>query len=539
MSKRVLIIGLDGGSWTILKPAIEQGYMPFLKSLIDSGCSGILESTIPAITPAAWGTFQTGRNPGANGVYSFSYWDRTTKKFTLVNSTNLKQTIWQMLAKAGKRTVALNVPMTYPPQPVNGYTISGILTPSTQSNFTYPPEFKTELLEKYPDYEILNFKKIKNLYPGDAKIKAFLDTLKQVVDIHTETACHLLKKEDWDVFMVHFQETDILQHMLWKFLDPSHPKYDHSQHRFIISNFFQYLDSQIQTIDTLFKQSNPASVTMVVSDHGFESHYRRFNLGNWLFENGYLNLKQTVFKNFRTKQWIDQFCNRLGELQLNKAKVELQKLAFPIHDLIDWSRTSTFSVASGGEGFIYLLEDDPTRKQTLVRKLSEKLLEIKDPMNDFPITKKVHLNEELYSGDKTHLLPDLIIEPSDGYSFTGLYQPGGELFNSVNHKDTIQIGKHHKDGIIIAAGPHIRPSDKLHLRLVDIAPTLLYYMQVPPPASLDGNICYDLFDNDFTETTPVLEPVDETPSPAAQSTDSYSSKEQDLIKKRLKDLGYL
>ena len=142
MSDRsVLIIGFDGGTWTVLKPAMERGHMPFLKSLVDTGASGILESTIPAITPAAWGTFQTGRNPGANGVFSFSYWDRKSKNYLPINSTNLQQTIWQTVSKADKRVVSLNVPMTYPPQPVNGYVVSGILAPSLESSFTYPAEF--------------------------------------------------------------------------------------------------------------------------------------------------------------------------------------------------------------------------------------------------------------------------------------------------------------------------------------------------------------------------------------------------------------
>ena len=51
-NKRVLIIGIDGGTWKILGPAIEAGAMPYLEKLRQSSASGILESTIPAITPA-------------------------------------------------------------------------------------------------------------------------------------------------------------------------------------------------------------------------------------------------------------------------------------------------------------------------------------------------------------------------------------------------------------------------------------------------------------------------------------------------------
>ena len=539
MTRKVLIIGIDGGTWTVLKPAMEQGYMPFLKSLVDNGASGILESTIPAITPAAWGTFQTGRNPGANGVYGFSCFDRQTKKFSPVNSTYLQKTLWQILSDAGRQVISLNVPMTYPPQPVNGYVISGILTPSIGSNFTYPKEFKEELLSKFPEYQILNFNKIKKIYPGDPKIKEFINTLLKVVDVHTQTACYLLKKNNWDVFMVHFQETDVLQHMTWKFLDPTHPDYDVSKRNYIFSTFFHRLDEQIKKIDTHFKQRNPNSTIMVVSDHGFESHFRRFNLGNWLVDNRHLKLKQTLFKNFRTKKNIDQVYNRLETIVPNKVRIELRKFIFPIHELINWDKTSAFSVCSGGEGFIYILEEKESVKHELAMKLQKELTKITDPINSQKIIKQVHLNNELYSGDKTHLLPDLIIEPADGYSITGLYQLGKNYFSSVNSKDTIQIGKHHKDGVIVTTGHGIKPSNKLRLKLVDIVPTLLYYLEVHPPAVLDGSLCLDLFNASFVETTPILDANTSHDIEKRGSLDVYSPEEQNLINKRLKDLGYL
>ena len=92
MNRKILIIGIDGGTWTVLTPAINQGFMPYLKSLVDSGASGILQSTIPAITPAAWGSFQTGVNPGVNGVFDFAYWDKSENKAHYV-SPGLKKKI--------------------------------------------------------------------------------------------------------------------------------------------------------------------------------------------------------------------------------------------------------------------------------------------------------------------------------------------------------------------------------------------------------------------------------------------------------------
>ncbi|MHC4185139.1 MAG: alkaline phosphatase family protein, partial [Planctomycetota bacterium] len=121
MHRRVLIIGIDGGTWTILEPAIEQGHMPYLRSLRQAGSYGILQSTIPAITPAAWAAFQTGMNPGKTGVFDFCYWDIKQRRKRYVSSLSLERTIWERASQQGKRVAIINVPVTYPPKTINGY----------------------------------------------------------------------------------------------------------------------------------------------------------------------------------------------------------------------------------------------------------------------------------------------------------------------------------------------------------------------------------------------------------------------------------
>lgn len=80
MSKKVLIIGLDGGCWKVFDTFIERGYMPNLRALKETGVSGILKSTIPPITPAAWTSFQTGTKPGKHGIFDFIQFNKEKKR---------------------------------------------------------------------------------------------------------------------------------------------------------------------------------------------------------------------------------------------------------------------------------------------------------------------------------------------------------------------------------------------------------------------------------------------------------------------------
>ena len=76
LAKRVLIVGLDGATLDVMGPLMDDGYMPNLRRICSQGTSGILNSTMPPITPAAWTTFMTGKGPAKKVVlfnsHSFS-----------------------------------------------------------------------------------------------------------------------------------------------------------------------------------------------------------------------------------------------------------------------------------------------------------------------------------------------------------------------------------------------------------------------------------------------------------------------------------
>ena len=79
------------------------------------------------------------------------------------------RSIGQILGDKGLRVGSISVPMTYPPVPVNGFLISGFEAVSTQSEFTYPPELKAELLRRWPEYSFKN-KWHRKTFGGDSQI---------------------------------------------------------------------------------------------------------------------------------------------------------------------------------------------------------------------------------------------------------------------------------------------------------------------------------------------------------------------------------
>ena len=134
--RKVLVIGIDGATWNLFDEILNNGYMPYLKKLKDDGAYGIMTSSIPPISPSAWATIQTGIDAIHSNIYEYYYFDKNSKKIKIVNSNLIKNSIWEILSNVGKEIGLVNVPMTFPPKKINGYIISGILTPSINSNFT-------------------------------------------------------------------------------------------------------------------------------------------------------------------------------------------------------------------------------------------------------------------------------------------------------------------------------------------------------------------------------------------------------------------
>lgn len=543
MTSRVLIIGLDGGTWTVLKPAMEKGYLPFLKSLADDGISGILKSTIPSITPAAWGSFQTGKNPGKTGVFDFSYWDKHERKSHYVCSFDLGITLWDILSKNGKRIGVINVPMTYPPKEINGYLVSGLLTPSMQTNFTWPPDFKHQLLKEFPDYHIFDLKKISQYRSDKEDLELFLRHLVSVIQVRTRLARWILQKESLDLFMVHFQATDVLQHVYWHYLDNTHPLFEPSKQEVIFQEFYHKLDKNIKSVYDDFCQENGEPLTMVVSDHGFQSHQKRFNLGNWLTAEGYLKFhKNTGVSRFPILKKITRSLGlgkKLKRILPSGIIASMNKKLFSKSEPYDWDHSFAYSVGRSNEGFLYLLPEEINPNNPRLDELREKLSDIIDPETHRPVFKKIWLRDELYTGSQLEKLPDMVIEPSEGYSVTGYYQRNENLFHTIVPQADMHMGKHHPDGILVIAGRDIKSQTAFSSSILDITPTLLSYLGIPQTGDMDGTIQAHLFSENIQEAMSLSYDESQTVHSGQVIHKKYTKKEEKEIQQRLKDLGYL
>ncbi len=542
IAKRVLIIGLDGATWDILNPMMDSGRMPNLKTLLDRGVSGPLESTKPPITPAAWTTFMTGKNPGSHGIFDFERYDVHTNElsFNSTQSISRIRTIWKMLSDKGLKVGAVNVPMTYPPQPVNGFVITGFETPGVTTEFTYPPDLKSDILNRWPDYTFKTTWRRKTL-GGD---KIFAENLADISNsFHqgAEVTQYCGDRYGWDALMVVYKLVDNLQHKTWKYLDPKFNK-GHERRFEMAADCFRELDIALGKLFT-YAENNEAYI-YIMSDHGHGSLEGKAQANLLLKDWGYLVLKPGSA----------QSQTRL--LHVLKKSVSRKKGKFATHqqidkDLaIDFSKTRACVMHAGIYGFLYLnlkgRQPDgivtPGEYEALRDELRDRLLAYKARRPDgteFNLFPEIHRPEELYNCTRANSewMPDLLLAPAEGLSVVRKIR---------GNKPVVWLpwrkleGTHRLDGVYAVSSPGTQASTTIQSRdtrsrLVDTTPTILAMMGLRVPDDMDGRVASELFDPPLNyESEPAMEG-----GGLSDGLGVYSEADEKLLTERLADLGYL
>ena len=541
---RVLVIGIDGGTFDLIRPWAEAGDLPNLARLIAEGAHGPLESTLPPVTSPAWPTFATGMNPGKHGVFDFIR--PSGGEFDLVNATSIHApTLWQILSQAGRTVGVMNVPVTYPPAQVNGFIVTGMLSPMNGS-ITYPAGLLERYADRLPPYRIAPHVQYK---PGNET--EFTADLLDLVERRGEYALQLLADYPQDFAMFHFLSTDTMQHAFWKFVDPSHPRYEpQAAARFgpAVRQLFQRIDGFIgQMLDRI-----PDDATVIVmSDHGFGPLHYVVNLNLFLLEHGLLRLKRGAWTRLKTGLFragltpasIWHLIERAGlqnyVWQVSKSTRNKVVGKFLSFDDVDWSRTRAYSIGHVGQVYVNLKGREPkgivepgAEYEAVRQQVIDALQDLRHPETGQPMVDQVISGDQVVHGPYAHHSPDLHIV-LDGYRAIAF-----PLFATDSRIVTRQIrgdsGCHRRHGIFIARGPEVKQGQAVEgARILDLAPTILHLMGLPVPDDMDGRV--------LAEALSSSRPVERGPaSMAAGEADAGLSAEDTAeVEDRLRALGYL
>lgn len=551
-AQKVLVIGLDGATFDLLDILADQNLLPNLSRLKQAGSWGRLASTIPPFTAAAWSSVITGQNPGQHGIINFATRDAynyDTLGSGFVNAGRFETTLWEILSEAGKKVGVVNVPLTYPVRAVNGYMVSGMLTPSSARQITFPPEFAAQL---GPDYIIdVDFIRDGEQFRlhGLPPKETMLPQIQQMSRQRAQTCLRLLAEKPWDFFMVVFTGTDRISHFFWDDLLPP-PAADPTPIQQGLWAYFKELDTAVgQMIETAGEETT----VFIISDHGFgAAPDRRFYVNIWLEKLGLLQPRSAeslldlefwrvrVGRQKRLKALLRKILPQTTQDNVKTAAESRSK------EIFDWSRTQAYFVPiyfhvcgidinrvnSRREGIV----DGDEAYEALRSRLISEAKKLRDPHTGQAIVDIAARREELFHGRYVSDFPDVILVLKPEYVGAGSLA-GTSLFEG--HPHPIRPGEHREDGIFIAAGANIAANgEQTELQLLDVPATVLYALDVPVPEQFDGRVLSHIFSRVYQQSVPVRHQTLPTPA-ASEPAAALSAAEADEVEKRLRGLGYL
>ncbi|MCC7353844.1 MAG: alkaline phosphatase family protein [Anaerolineae bacterium] len=436
MPHRVCVIGLDGTPHSLLQRMVAEGVMPNVASLLRAGSLRRMTSVYPWVSSVAWSTFMTGCNPARHGIFGFVDRDPVTFKTFIPTARQMRaEPLWDILSRAGKRVIVVNVPGTYPPRVVNGILISDFLSP-TLEKAVYPPTLLPLLKE-------LGYRIDTDPWLARESRQKFLPDLHDALAKRTRTFLHLLDTQPWDFFMGVVMETDRLHHFLFEPMEQGDPVYAPA--------FFDVYRRIDGFIGEVRRRLDSSTTLILLSDHGFCSIRREVYYNRWLYDAGYLRFKQT-----------------------------------PPKDLSDLSPESLAYSLDPGRIFINLKgreRDGRVAPGVEYEGLRDRLIAeaeaLRDPDTAERLVLRAYRREELYHGPLLANAADVILAPADGYD------PKGALWKErLTHKDPSMVGMHTYDDAMLYIGGQALAEGAP--RILDVMPTILALMGLSAPTDLDG-----------------------------------------------------
>ncbi|NIN70135.1 MAG: hypothetical protein GTO63_36745 [Anaerolineae bacterium] len=557
---KVLVIGLDGATFDLLNPLFARGLMPFLQSLMGSSYSGTLLSTVPPISATAWATFVTGVNPGSHGILQFvrlrpsengSAPSASREIFpggvSFLDASSIRGVrLWDILSAAHKRQIVINVPLTYPPRPIDGVMITGMMTPPSASVFTYPPDLSSRLLEGKYEIDLTVSEKDFSFDPS-----RLIYRLHELLVKRRDVALKLLQ-EPWDFSMAVFTGTDRLQHRFWKYLVPGFAEYDSVEAAHLRPALEQYFEGLDQALARLVNCAGANTTTVLLSDHGFGpvsertihrlSLMRALGLGKAAAKSGvgrlrtvvegYLGLTPDQMRKLAAKalprQWVSRLEARARDTLIT-ASASDPAYSVTLHEFI---------------GGIYIdrgqLADDHSA-EVFRQEIMSGLEKLVDPDTGTPLVAKAYSREELYSGPALEECPDIIFYVTPGYGLSGGYGPGGSIV-SPRRSDLNKQGTHRDDGMLLIRGPNVNPKQEVRERLVDVTSTILYLLDVPIPSAMDSRPILRAFRKEAVAKRPpeyADVALESTASGAGGAQPQVSEEDAEELLARLRGLGYI
>ncbi|OIO91493.1 MAG: hypothetical protein AUJ92_16395 [Armatimonadetes bacterium CG2_30_59_28] len=498
----------------------------------------------------------TGKNPGKHGVFDFRARpsDPFSEEFVTADWIGC-ESIWEILNRHGIRVGAVNVPMTYPPFSGSDCMISGMMTPGEHVTFSHPDDLLEELRRGGIDYRLDYNHAVGGRVAPVTETRLLLKALKSCELVRRDACVSLMRTRPVDVFMVVLGITDHVPHLCWNYHEQQMQGAEGGDDDELCEAVRDAYRLSDLVLGDLLEECGEETTVIVMSDHGFGPTDMTFAVNRWLEEQGFLRYRRRrgaqAVGNIEwrvRRRTVEGWLARLGLSGVTgKLPTALRTQVVPLiaprrkisSEDIDWSKTVAYASGAGiyvnvearsPEGCVPAGPEHEKVREEIIAALST----VTDPQSQRRLLDVAWRKEEIYTGPFVDEAPDLF------FSLGGFrYLPNTDFGLARTFRPNLS-GTHRLEGVLMMRGPAIRAGAQLdQASIMDIAPTLLYLLNLPIPSDMDGKLLREALWPEHMHRHPALVTDVEQPAYRERGKTPYSAQDAASMKERLKGLGYL
>jgi predicted AlkP superfamily phosphohydrolase/phosphomutase len=514
----VLMIALDSAEPLLIEQWMKDGTLPNLKRLRDSGCYGRLASSAEWLDGSPWPTFYTGSTPADHGIYSHTQWQAERMKEAPVTPERYPiRPFWRALSGTGRRVIAIDLPMAFPPKPFEGLEIynlmNGDLLGLKRDQVTHPKSLLEEMRREFGFENNIIGKEVW----GMQHLEDLLQLPKQLIQGTrnvTKIAHTLMCREKWDLFIVNFMAPHRAGHKLWN-LSSSWEIISAKKIKKALHSVYIECDKAVGQLASTVSEN----VTLIVfSLHGMRSNINRCSILPQMLRR--ILAKDTKYsKEIKQRTYLRslQKLKELIPIDVRNAQMRSKHLSPSVSLLfkifnhfreknggkIDWKVTPAFSLSNDLQGYVRInlrgreafgIVEPGEEYDQLCSRIIKGICTFVDADTGEPVVEIVKRSDHLFKrGRRLKELPDLIIKwaSSPAANHRTIYSPryGSIPWSLPGHHPTGRSGNHTPEGFLLAVGTEIKQGSNIeNANILDLAPTVCELLNVPRPFTMSGSV---------------------------------------------------
>jgi predicted AlkP superfamily phosphohydrolase/phosphomutase len=465
--KKIFILGLDCATPQLIFNKYLN-HLPTVSGLIKDGKFGTLESTVPPVTVPAWMSMMTGLDPGQLGFYGFT--DRKDYSYdpniSITYRAVKEKTLWDYLGDHELKSIVFNLPLTYPPKPLNGILISSFLTPDKELTFTYPNTIKNEIETIADGNYIIDVENFRT-----ENKRGLLSELYDMAKKRFRVMKSFIRNKKWNLFIAVEMGIDRMHHAFWSYCFSDHPLFqDKNEFKNVMIEYYKFIDAELAE---LIKEFDYDTELIIVSDHGAKTLKGTFCINDWLMQKGYLKIKNKIDR----------------------------KTLFEM-DNVDWEKT----IAWGGGGyygkiFLNIKDREPNgiikenKIKNTIEKIKKEISALLDPKgnnipNEFFEPKKIYKEINGHPPDLIIYLGNLDWRVTSSLGNKSLFMEENTPIDNANHaKNGIYIHSMNPKSALEYNGEfRVDMKTIKQYSIYDVTPTILGKFNITIPNKMRGRI---------------------------------------------------